>query len=546
MTRIRRNHRIRIVAFTLSFLVIAGIGATVHGSAAPGRQDPASRGAPGGRLTGRIVIGSKNFTENRLLAEIMATLIEARTDIEVERRINLGGTTVVFAALRAGQIDLYPEYTGTGWSIHLGRTDRVHDPLRAYLEVAAEFERRWDIEWLEPFGFANSYALAMDAHRAEDLGVRSISDLVPFEDRLEAGVSHEFLNREDGYPGLAEVYGLDIDDLRGMEHGLAYEAIRTGRIDVVDTWTTDGKLLRYDIRILEDDSAFFPPYDAAPIIRGETLDRMPGLRPLLNRLAFRIDDGRMRELNYRVEEEGGTFEEVARSFLRDEGLIEAGPSRAVRPEREDGFISFLWTRRGETLRLVLEHLWLTGMAVLLAIVTAVPLGIWLTRRLSLAPAIVGATGVIQTVPSLALLAFMIPVPGLGLGARSAIAALFLYALLPILRNTYTGIREVDTDLIEAARGMGLDGRQILMRIELPLATRTIMAGVRTSTVISIGVATLAAFIGAGGLGDPIVTGLQLNDIRLILSGAIPAALLAILVDWLLGRLERSLVPKGLD
>ena len=157
---------------------------------------------------------------------------------------------------------------------------------------------------------------------------------------------------------------------------------------------------------------------------------------------------------------------------------------------------------------------------------------------------IGTTGVIQTIPSLALLAFMIPVPGLGLGARSAIAALFLYALLPIVRNTYAGIKEVDGDLIEAARGMGLTDRQILRRVQLPLAVRTIMAGIRTSTVISLGVATLAAFIGAGGLGDPIVTGLQLNDTRLILSGAIPAALLAVVTDFALGRLEARLQPSG--
>jgi osmoprotectant transport system permease protein len=514
-------------------------------SADAGVQEPAASDvdAP---MTGTVVIGSKNFTENRLLAEIMAALIEAETDITVERRINLGGTTVVFSALRTGQIDLYPEYTGTGWTIHLGRTDRVNDPLRAYVTVDREFEDRWNIQWLEPFGFANSYALAMDTEVADELGIDAISELVAIEDELSAGVSHEFLNREDGYPGLAVAYGLDIDDLRGMEHGLAYEAIRTGRINIVDTWTTDGKLLRYDIRILDDDSAFFPPYDAAPIVRGETLDALPGLGPLLNRLAFRIDNERMRQLNYRVEEEGGTFEQVARDFLREEGLLDPDRTAGAAATRDNGFLRFLWSRRGETAQLVLEHLWLTGTAVLLAILTAVPLGIWLSRRIALAAPVVGAAGVIQTVPSLALLAFMIPLPGLGLGARSAIAALFLYALLPILRNTYTGIREVDSDLIEAARGMGLNGGQILWRVELPLATRTIMAGIRTSTVISIGVATLAAFIGAGGLGDPIVTGLQLNDIQLIMAGAIPAALLAILVDWLLGSLESALVPRGLD
>jgi osmoprotectant transport system permease protein len=154
--------------------------------------------------------------------------------------------------------------------------------------------------------------------------------------------------------------------------------------------------------------------------------------------------------------------------------------------------------------------------------------------------VLGATGVIQTIPSLALLAFMVPIPGLGLGARPAVAALFLYALLPIVRNTYTAIQEVDPDLVEAAVGLGLTDRQLLLRVQLPLAIPTIMAGIRTSTVISIGVATLAAFIGAGGLGDPIITGLKLNDTTLVLTGAVPAAGLAIVADWLLARLERRL------
>jgi len=492
-----------------------------------------------------LAIGSKDFTENRLLAEIMAQLIEARMEIPVERRINLGGTTVVFTALESGAIDIYPEYTGTGWIVHLGRKDRVTDPLETYLYVAREFKKRFGITWLMPFGFSNSYALAMDEKKAAELGIETISDLVPHEKELVAGVSHEFLNRADGFPGLAAAYGLEIGSIRGMEHGLAYEAIHTRKIDIVDTWTTDGKLLRYDIRILKDDKSFFPPYDAAPIVRDDTLARYPELRPLLNRLAFTLDDARMRKLNYRVEEEGGSFEAVAHDFLAEEGLLGAGAKAARHEPRPEGLPAFLYSRMGDTLGLMGQHLLLTSAAVGLAILVAVPIGILLTRARTLVAPFMGVAGVIQTVPSLALLAFMIPIPGLGLGARSAIAALFLYAILPILRNTYTGIKEVDPDLIEAARGMGLRDHQILLRVELPLGMRTIMAGIRTSTVISIGVATLAAFIGAGGLGEPIITGLQLNDIDLILSGAIPAALLAIAADFLLGIVERILVPSGL-
>lgn len=505
----------------------------------------AARAEPEPGRSGTLVIGSKSFTESRLLGEIMAQLVEAHTDLEVERRINLGGTTVVFTALRTGEIDLYPEYTGTGFTVQLQRSDRVTDPLRTFLEVRHAFEERWDLHWLDPFGFDNGYALAMAEERAEALGITRISQLQEHRDVLRIGFSHEFLEREDGYPGLAAAYGLTLDVPRGMEHGLAYQALAQGRLDVIDTYTTDGKLARQRVRLLEDDAHFFPPYDAAPVVRGQTLREHPELGPLLRRLAFTLPDERMRALNYEVEEARRGFAEVAREFLIEEGLLDASSPALAEATRGEGLAALLWSRRGETLRLVGEHLALTGIAVLLAIIVAVPLGLVLTRRERWAGAVIGATGVIQTIPSLALLAFMIPVPGLGLGASSAVVALFLYALLPIVRNTYTGVRGVDPDLVEAARGMGLTDRQILRLVELPLAVRTIMAGVRTSTVISIGVATLAAFIGAGGLGDPIITGLQLNDTGLILSGALPAALLAIVTDALLGVLERLLVPRGL-
>ncbi len=494
-----------------------------------------------------IRIGSKAFTESRLLGEMMAQLIEAHTDLEVERKLGLGGTTLVFEALREGDLDLYPDYTGTGWSVVLKEEERVTDPLRVYLHVATEFDRRYQLTWLAPFGFNNGYAMAMDREKAEALGVRTLSDLKAHEEEIRVGVSHEFLDRLDGYPGLAEAYDLDIPDIRGIEHGLAYQAIDNGDLDLIDTYTTDGKLLRYDLRLLEDDRAFFPPYDAAPIIRNAVLKRHPELKPLLEQLAFAIDDDTMRELNFRIEAEGGGYARVARDFLRSRELLdglEESPQDET-SEREGLFVYF-WQRRSEIVSLTAEHLWLTFRAVLLAILLSVPLGIFLTRKPQLAPTILGVAGVIQTIPSLALLAFMIPIPGFGLDARSAIAALFLYALLPILRNTYTGIREIDAQLIEAARGIGLKDHQVLLKVELPLATRTIMAGIRTATVISIGVATLAAFIGAGGLGEPILTGLQLDDVRLILTGAIPAAMLALGVDFLLGIAEQRLAPKGLE
>jgi len=489
-----------------------------------------------------IVIGSKNFTESRLLGELLAILVAERTELAVEHRSGLGGTLVCFEALTHGAIDLYPEYTGTAWSIVLEEPERVSDPLRTYLHVQAAYRRRYDLEWLQPFGLDNTYALAMPEAAAEELGIRTISDLVEHGSELSAGFSIEFMNREDGYPGLAPYYGLELREVRAMEHGLAYDAVAAGSIDLLDAYATDGKLLRFDLRILEDDRGFFPPYHAAPIVRGELLRARPELREALDLLAFRLPDRRMMELNHAVEVEGRGFREVALGFLREEGLLDERDGETGRSVASSG-----GRRIGlrETGRLAWEHVRMTAAGVLLAALLAVPLGIAITRNASAGRVGLAAAGVLQTVPSLALLAFLIAVPGLGLSVRSAVLALFLYALLPILRNTYTGIREVDPALLDAARGMGLTPRQMLLRIQLPLATRTIMAGIRTAAVISIGVATLAAFIGAGGLGEPIVTGLYLNDVGLILGGAIPAALLALLADFVLGLVERWITPRGL-
>jgi len=337
--------------------------------------------------------------------------------------------------------------------------------------------------------------------------------------------------------------------------------------------------------VLIDDLEFFPPYNAAPLVRGVVLRQHPELRAVLQRLAFAIDDRTMIELNFAVEEDGRAFGDVAREFLQRGGMLATGPGDppAGDPAADDPTAGnpgdpaagntgdtaagdpaagnpaarsplargrqtlgqFISSRIGITLKLIGQHLYLSLVAVLLATLLAVPLGIAIRSRRAAERIAMGIAGVLQTIPSLALLVFMIALPGLGLSARSAIAALFLYALLPILRNTVTGIRGVDADLISAATGMGLTPRQILYRVQLPLAMPTIMAGLRTATVISIGVATLAAFIGAGGLGQPINEGLYLNDTRLILAGAIPAALLALVADWALGRVERRLRPRGM-
>ncbi len=508
---------------------------------------------------GTVRVGSKKFAESAVLAELMAQVIEEHTELEVERRLNLQGTMLCWQALQTGEIDLYAEYTGTAWSTILGREDKATDPLRTYLEVARFSRERHDVRWLAPFGFSNTYALAMREQRAAELGVERISDLLPHQRELRAGFGPEFGERPDGYRGLQALYGLQLGDVRVVEHALGYEAIAAGQIDLMDVYSTDGKLLRFDLRVLEDDRGFFPPYDAAPMVRAAALRDHPELEGALTKLAFRLPDHDAQALNYLVEAEGIAAEHAARAFLEVEGLVggrstaaaeakaaflrvrREPPARGAVAAARPGVLATLHRSWGPLGARALEHLLLTAIAGALAAAVAIPLGVRIAQDARLRAVVLGLAGIVQTVPSLALLVFLIPL--FGLSAGSAIAALFLYALLPIVRNTCTGILGVSDDMIDAARGMGMRRGEILRKVQLPLAAPTILAGVRTATVISVGFAVLAAFIGAGGLGGFIVDGLALNDTPLLLLGAVPAALLAVLLDRLLERVERAVSPR---
>jgi osmoprotectant transport system permease protein len=485
-----------------------------------------------------IVVGAKNFTEGTVLAELMAQVLETHADVRIERRYNLAGTEVAFDALRSGSIDLYAEYTGTGLRDILGDTSPIRSPAEAFARVSRAFARRYQLAWLAPFGFNNTYVLMMRRDLAQRLGIGTISDLAAHP--LRYGMSHEFLERADGMPGLRRVYHLNIASLVGMEHDLAYRALAEGAIDVSDGYSTDAKIATQDLVVLRDDKNFFPPYEAAPLVRRALLARLPNVARALAPLAGRIDDDTMRRLNHAVEGEHRSPAEVASAFLAQLGLTR---QRVAAAPRERTLLRLLWQRRFITLNLTAWHLMLTGIAEALACLLAIPLGIAASRRRRLAALALAGAGVLQTIPSIALLAFMLPL--FGIGARPAIAALFLYGLLPILRNTVTGIRGVDRRIIEVGLGLGMTRAQLLRQVELPLAVGVILAGVRTSTVINIGTATLAAFIGAGGLGEPIVTGLTTTDVNLILSGALPAALLAIVVDAVLALAERWATPRGL-
>lgn len=485
----------------------------------------------------RLVVGAKKFTESAVLAELMAQLLERYLGARVERRLNLGGTDIAFGALVRGDIDLYAEYTGTALRALL------HDERRlgaaATLAVVSRALARQDgVVVLAPFGFDNSYALAMRRDRARALGIERISDLRGKQPRF--GVSHEFARRVDGLAGLTAAYGFHPASVVHMEHDLAYQALADGVVDVADAYTTDARLADDRLIVLRDDRRFFPPYEAAPFTRRELLRRAPGVAWVLALLAGRIDDATMRRLNAEVELRRHSAASVATRFLGDLGLVRRQTTAAP---RRTGLLALLWQRRWRTLQLTGQHLLLTGVAVLGACLFGIPLALLVSRRRRSATLTIGAAGVLQTIPSIALLAFMLPL--FGIGARPAIVALFLYGLLPIVRNTVAGLRSVDPHLLEVALGVGMTRAQRLWRVELPLAAPVILAGVRTAAVINVGTATLAAFIGAGGLGEPIVTGLSMSDFDLVLSGALPAALLALLIDGVLGGVERLATPRGM-
>ncbi len=529
-----------VLALAVAAALTATLTATLTAAVVAAQPAPVANGP-----RSKVVVGSKYFAESRLLGEIFAQLIEARTDLEVERRLGLAGTEFCFEALRTGAIDVYPEYTGTGWVSLLHESPAPSgsgaNPLR---ELRRRFLDSWDLWWLAPLGFENSFELAVPRELAEREHLRTISDLVQVAPRLRAAFGHEFVEREDGFPGLAATYGLRFASIQAMVHAPKFQAAGERIVDVLDVYTTDSQLVIYDLVVLEDDHGFFPPYEAAPLARGETLKRHPELGTVLGLLAGAIDANLMRSWNLRLQQDLLPVETVAADALAELGLVGDPGSRSQATERTRAPIpSWVWSQRGYLGRLIAQHLVLAGIALLLGVAVALPLALVLVSFAgSWAETAIRAIGTSQTIPSLALLGFLIPL--LGVGALPAVVALWIYSIFPILRNAYSGIRDADPQAVEAATALGMTPGQVLRQVRLPLAAPTIMAGIRTAAILSIGTATLAAFIGGGGLGEPIISGVQLVDSRRILLGAIPAALLALIVDWLLGWLEGRLRPSG--
>ncbi len=465
-----------------------------------------------------IRVGAKHFNEGYILSEIISQLLESN-GYKVERNFNLGGTLVCFEALRNNQIDVYPEYSGTLSAEVLKQNQLGYD------EISRALQKKFGMEISGAFGFNNTYTLVAKREWSELNQIQTITDLKNHPN-AKIGLSYEFLKRQDGWDNLAKSYSLPQRPV-GLEHGLAYQALDQNTIDVTDAYSTDGEITRYDLVVLTDNHNFFSLYEATSLYRTDLSEQV---KEILARLNGKIDEVKMQKMNASVLYEEKTFAVVAGSFLKEEGLIESvstvNPSVVV-----------------DILRKTATHLQLTFLALLIAILCSVPLGVYLYWNPGLSKSILYFTGLLQTIPSIALLAMMIPL--FGIGKLPATIALFLYAMLPILRNTLTGLQSVDPLLKKVADGIGMTRFQKLKLVEFPLAIPMLMAGIRTAAVINVGTATLAAFIGAGGLGEFIVTGLALNNTTLILRGAIPAALLALTVELLFTILEKKMVPAHL-
>ena len=482
--------------------------------------------------TDPLRVGSKRFTESYILGEIIKQTVEqsgaaqsGAPQVQAEHKPGLGNTGIVYAALKAGAIDVYPDYTGT--------------IAREVLKLEGAFtlddiNRRLAPEGLGAavrLGFNNSYALAMREDAAKRLGVRSVGDLARHA-QLKFGLSQEFIGRVDGWPGLKQAYAL-AQMPSGLDHGLAYDAIAAGRIDVMDIYTTDAKIERFALRVLEDDRHYFPRYDAVLLYRLDLPQRYPAAWKALQALEGRIDEKTMIRLNAASELEHQSFADAARTFIHPKsGAVPSHAASSPRTLMSALFGDDFW-------RLTREHLLLVFTALAAGIVVAIPLGVCAAKVDAAAQPILAVAGVIQTIPALALLAFLIPLLG-AIGTAPALMALFLYSLLPIIHNTHAGLLGVGLGMRQAALALGLSLKDTLTLIELPLALPTILAGIKTSAVIGVGTATIAAFIGAGGYGERIAQGLALNDNTTLLAGALPAAALALLVQGAFALAERWL------
>ena len=468
-----------------------------------------------------VTVGSKAFTEGYLTGELLAQQLESN-DFTVDRKFGMGATGILFEALKGGQIQVYPEYTGT-----IAQAILKDEKLRSF-ESIQEALNKMGLVMSHSIGFDNNYSLAVSEKFSRENGLHKLSDLKRVEQKIRPGISHEFISRADGWVPLTRAYGLQLSGgIQAMEHTLAYQAIANDAVNLIDVYSTDAKIQTLGLVVLEDDLHFLPRYEAVILARKDFISREPKAWAALTKLEGSLSEPAMRALNNEVDGKGVSFREAILHYL----------NRVDDQPRMDGALSRLIQRTK-------EHCVLVGIALLFSIIVGIPLGLLSARYAVLGQGILLTSGLVQTIPSLALLCFLIPLFGIGLG--SALVALCLYGLLPVVMNTFIGIRSIDPAMIDVAQALGLTRTQQLWRIKLPLASRNILAGIRTSAVISIGTATLAALIGAGGYGATIISGLALNDMHIVFQGAAPAAVLALAVHGIFEGLNRVLIPRGIQ
>jgi osmoprotectant transport system permease protein len=474
---------------------------------------------------GTLHVGSKRFTESYILGEILRQ--SAAPHVDAVHRQGLGNTAIVLAALRAGDIDIYPEYLGT-----IEREILKHQ-VPATLEQTRRELALLGLGVSVPLGFNNTYALAMLG--GED-GVRSLNTLsdLAAHPELKFGLSHEFIGRADGWPGLVSLYSLP-QRPRGLDHGIAYAALVERQVDVIDIYSTDAKIGQLGLRVLQDDQAYFPRYDAMLLYRLDIAQRFPQAWRALQGLEGRISASAMIAMNGSAEIDGKSFASIAQSWLAASAPAASLASAPAAKVASPGLLAKIFDEN--LWPLTRQHVALVLFSVLFACAIGIPLGLLAAFLPRLRQAVLALVGVLQTVPSLALLAMLIPLMG-RIGTWPALVALFVYALLPIVANTCTGMLQVPSGLRQAALALGLRRRDRLLYIDLPLALPVILAGIKTAAVMSVGTATIAAFIGAGGYGERITIGLALNDNDMLLAGAIPAAVLALLTQGLFELFER--------
>jgi osmoprotectant transport system permease protein len=474
-----------------------------------------------GALAGdQIVVGSKIFTESYILGETAAQIIEGSSRVPVNRKLGLGSTGVLFESLKSGGIDVYPDYTGT-----LAETILKKPELKSIDEIRSALAPL-GLTISGPLGFNNTYALAVKESFAEKYNLHSISDLRAIESKITTAFSYEFMDRKDGYVGMVDRYRFTFDPkrVRRMEHSLVYQAIREDAVDVIEVYSTDANIKKFNLRVLTDDRDYFPLYQAVWVARSSFVRDHPAEWNSLLKYEGAISDAKMLSMNASADIDKSNFGSIASGFLGSQDLHVQSMSDQI----------FQRTQ---------EHLWLVGIALLFSILIGIPLGIVAARSHLVGQGILLFSALVQTIPALALLCFLIPL--FGVGMKPALVALCLYSLLPVVLNTFTGIRSIDQKHIENAKAFGLSRMQVLVRIVLPLASPTILNGVKTATIVSIGTATLAALVGAGGYGALIISGLSLNNVSMILTGAIPAAVMALLAHLLFDAFTRVVIPKGL-